>query len=57
MTMSKLASARNLALMGLHTLAFEANEPLMQSVVLVAELLDHRGLFSLGLLRYASMHA
>src|SRR5215813_10478458 len=51
MTRSKLASARNLALMGLHALAFEAHESLMQRAVLVTELLHNRRLFHLGLLQ------
>jgi hypothetical protein len=36
--------------MGLNVLAFEANKSLVQSSVLVAELLDYRCLFSLSLL-------
>jgi hypothetical protein len=35
--------------MGLYVLAFAANKSLMQSSVLVAKLLDHRCLLSLGL--------
>src|SRR4029453_465873 len=47
----KLASARNLALMGLYALAFEARESLIQRAVLVTELLNNRRLFHLGLLQ------
>src|SRR4029453_16124067 len=51
MTRSKLASARNLARMGLDALAFEAHESLIQRAVLVTELLSNRRLFRLGLLQ------
>ena len=37
--------------MGLHALAFEAHESLMQGAVLVTELLDHYRLFRLDLLQ------